>query len=143
MQQFVALSSGEAELNVHVLGIWEGFWGANLCQEWGMLGSTESLRDRFVARGIASRVGSGKLLGLGRTVAPPAWRDKEDVVVLLPGRLGADISRCSCSLGRKGLGAGANVNSHFGCIRLKGGFQMIVCGGTDRPTVRRHPKSSS
>lgn len=56
----VAPSSGEAALNAHVLGLCKGLGTPTLSEEWGMPGIVESMCDRSVAGGIASRVRSGK-----------------------------------------------------------------------------------
>lgn len=57
----VALRSEEAALNAHVLGLWEGLGIVTLCKELSIPGIAESLCDSSGARGIASRVGPGKL----------------------------------------------------------------------------------
>lgn len=61
IQKVAALSSGEAELNSHVVGLSEGLGVATLCEEWRTPRGVESLSHSFAARGIASRAGSGKL----------------------------------------------------------------------------------
>lgn len=60
VQKLVALSSEEAGLNAHVLGVCGGLEIATLCEEWGMSGRTESLCDSAAVRSIASRAGFRK-----------------------------------------------------------------------------------
>lgn len=61
LQKVVTLSSGEAELNAHVLGHCSGLGLGTLCEEWGLPSGAESLSDSSAAHGIASQVGSCKL----------------------------------------------------------------------------------
>ena len=61
MQKTVALSSGEAELNALVLGLSEGLGISNVLKEWGSPSSIGCFCDSSAARGIASRVGVGRI----------------------------------------------------------------------------------
>ena len=61
LQKTVALSSGEAELNAQVLGLTEGLGVSSLCREWGLPSTVSCFCDSSAARGIASRVGVGRM----------------------------------------------------------------------------------
>ena len=61
LQKTVALSSGEAELNAQILGLAEGIGVSNLCREWGLPSELACYSDSSAARGIACRVGVGKM----------------------------------------------------------------------------------
>ena len=60
-QKTVALSSGEAELNAQILGLTEGIGVSNLCREWGLPSELACFCDSSAARGMACRVGVGKM----------------------------------------------------------------------------------
>jgi hypothetical protein len=61
LQKTVALSSGEAELNAQVLGLTEAMGVSSLCREWKLPSSIACFCDSSAARGIAGRVGVGKM----------------------------------------------------------------------------------
>ena len=60
LQKTVALSSGEAELNAHVMGATEGLGVASLCGKWHLCSDLACFCDSSAARGIASRAGVGQ-----------------------------------------------------------------------------------
>jgi len=61
LQKTIALSSGEAELNAQVLGLIEALGVSSLCGEWGLSSAVACFCDSSAARGIANRVGVGKM----------------------------------------------------------------------------------
>ena len=61
LQKSVALSSGEAELSVQVRGITDALGIKHLFREFGMDLSVRSCFDSSAARGVLTRLGTGKL----------------------------------------------------------------------------------
>lgn len=109
-----------------VFGFCEGLGVATLCSVWGMPGSVESLCDSSVARGIASRVGSGKLKHLQIS---PLWT--QDLVTSRRATLGR--------VPRRGRGGGRQV-----CVCV-----CVFCArphhdahGTRRPLESMHDFTS-
>ena len=61
LQKSIALSSGEAELSAQVCGLTDGLGMKNLFREFGLTLSLRSCCDSSAARGVLSRLGTGKL----------------------------------------------------------------------------------
>ena len=61
LQKSVALSSGEAELNAQVAGVAEGFGVKRLLEAFGFQLGMTSCCDSSAARGVLTRVGSGRI----------------------------------------------------------------------------------